>query len=712
MSSLQGSRRVALHVEGAPVGKESKNIRGGYLGRGYNVLNGRVKIPLFEKLEANYVKGIPREKEKISHFSSYEEYEHEIARKSGISRYEEGMFTLFNATVDKPPLMTTVEKSPEYHHLLFELERESYGLNIPEPTQLSDWIKEDPDVSFIMTQPFNKETRHRFYSLFEKYGTHWVRGVTFGSKAELRWSFQEKEGQDAFASISHTHSLKRLFVQTTKSWKEGKFQINENPKLPKQCFQQQVLTSNFHLDKSAKPKQIAFRLEEISQLFPIEVAMELEIAIRTYLVEMQPLRDVSRIKEGSFVSIFSIDTGKFLQVDASGRLILPPEEKMYSPRGFHSAQKFEVKRKGNRVGLKSLMYGKKFLSKAMTRSYFHFHRLQFMGPHESFVVSGDYLFVCGNLHSPTVLHLEDGQVHHVGKKRSRLCLLAVDPRESPNDVLSPIEEEPIYQEDVEMDIHVRSEEVPRKGGSEKGPMAALRKDFHKSNSTSSLYIQDTITLPNINELTRRMAHHLHAQIVAGHKVIEPKMIDIFSEVRHPLTHHAVVDRPPSVETTFHFLNTIFKVEKLSPEPGIMCLVYMKRVMEKTRMTLHASNWRRLVVSTLILASKVWEDLAVWNVDFVELFPRITVKDLNKLERYILECMEFNVTIKASEYVKTFFSLGVYGNIERSADGKPMNEEALKKLEVRTAASEKEYFKFHKSASHANLVRLYPRGILS
>lgn len=38
--------------------------------------------------------------------------------------------------------------------------------------------------------------------------------------------------------------------------------------------------------------------------------------------------------------------------------------------------KFEVKRKGHRVGLKSLLYSHKLLSRAMTKSVFHFHRLQ------------------------------------------------------------------------------------------------------------------------------------------------------------------------------------------------------------------------------------------------------------------------------------------------------------------------------------------------
>lgn len=41
------------------------------------------------------------------------------------------------------------------------------------------------------------------------------------------------------------------------------------------------------------------------------------------------------------------------------------------------------------------------------------------------------------------------------------------------------------------------------------------------------------------------------------------------------------------------------------------------------------------IACIILASKVWEDAAVWNADFLRLFPRITVSYLNKIETLLL-----------------------------------------------------------------------------
>lgn len=143
------------------------------------------------------------------------------------------------------------------------------------------------------------------------------------------------------------------------------------------------------------------------------------------------------------------------------------------------------------------------------------------------------------------------------------------------------------------------------------------------------------------------------------------------------------------------------------------------------MTLHASNWRRIVLSALILASKVWEDQvlslslslplyrtnifcglmmtspslqAVWNVDFLSIFPNITVSDLNKLEKHVLHMLQFNVTLKvprpphvrlppvtspqASWYTKYYFELREISDLgDQEWPLKPLDKASAKLLEV-------------------------------
>ena len=62
---------------------------------------------------------------------------------------------------------------------------------------------------------------------------------------------------------------------------------------------------------------------------------------------------------------------------------------------------------------------------------------------------------------------------------------------------------------------------------------------------------------------------------------------------------------PDVDSIYKFLAMIFKAERLDAECGIMCLAYIERMITLTGLTLDPVNWRRIVLSALILASKVF-----------------------------------------------------------------------------------------------------------
>lgn len=120
----------------------------------------------------------------------------------------------------------------------------------------------------------------------------------------------------------------------------------------------------------------------------------------------------------------------------------------------------------------------------------------------------------------------------------------------------------------------------------------------------------------------------------------------------------------------------------------MTLAYIERIIQMTGLTLDASNWKRVVLSTLILASKVWEDLAVWNVDFCSVFPHVTAKDLAELEKVLLRLLQFNVTLKSSDYTKYYFELrGFAERDSRNFPLKPLDKAAAQKLESRSASEE-------------------------
>lgn len=220
---------------------------------------------------------------------------------------------------------------------------------------------------------------------------------------------------------------------------------------------------------------------------------------------------------------------------------------------------------------------------------------------------------------------------------------------------------------------------------------------YKSNSTSSLYIKDTLSMPDMDELLRCISIAILYHIEAGHASTNTYFVEIFSEEKHPLTKGALdLKSIPNWKRIYKFLSAIFRAERLSSECAILCLAYIERIIGLSGITIHASNWRRVVLAALILASKVWEDQAVWNVDFLSVFPCVTVQDLAQLEKTVLNLLKFNVSLKASLYAKYYFELKGLAEQDgnRSFSLEPLNKEDAEKLEKRSedheAAAKKEF----------------------
>jgi len=205
----------------------------------------------------------------------------------------------------------------------------------------------------------------------------------------------------------------------------------------------------------------------------------------------------------------------------------------------------------------------------------------------------------------------------------------------------------------------------------------------KNNSTSTLFIKDTLNSPNVDEILRCMAVALLYHIKNGLSASDDKLARVFSERYHPLTKEYVdCINLPDVSTIYRFIKLIFKVQKLPPECAVLCLAYIERILAGNKIVLHPENWRRIVFGSIIIATKVWEDESVWNVDFLDLFPLLTLNDLNNTENKFLELLQFNVLVHGSEYAKYYFELRALSQLD-SFPLEPLNKDLQHKLELRS-----------------------------
>ncbi|KAJ3218874.1 hypothetical protein HDU67_003829, partial [Dinochytrium kinnereticum] len=188
--------------------------------------------------------------------------------------------------------------------------------------------------------------------------------------------------------------------------------------------------------------------------------------------------------------------------------------------------------------------------------------------------------------------------------------------------------------------NAQSATVTRIEGSRKGDrlggsieFESLRPNLPKYNSCSTLFIDSTMSHADLNQTLKCVSIALVNSIRRNIEKSEFHSSDIFSEQLHPLS----------------------------------------RMLTNTQVTLHTSNWARIVLGGLLLASKVWDDHAVWNIDFCQIFPDVDVADMNELERWYMSAIQYNVSVKASLYARYYFELRDLADAQlKSKNCKPLS----------------------------------------
>lgn len=118
---------------------------------------------------------------------------------------------------------------------------------------------------------------------------------------------------------------------------------------------------------------------------------------------------------------------------------------------------------------------------------------------------------------------------------------------------------------------------------------------------------------------------------------------------------------PSLKAITDFYRSIFLRSQMEIECIIISLIYVERLIKKSKGELRprSDNWRSILFSCMVLASKVWDDLSMWNCDFSKIGPSgmtFSLQRTNELEVALLSALEYRVKVRASEYAKYYFLL--------------------------------------------------------
>uniref|UniRef100_A0AAQ5XEL8 Cyclin N-terminal domain-containing protein n=1 Tax=Amphiprion ocellaris TaxID=80972 RepID=A0AAQ5XEL8_AMPOC len=252
----------------------------------------------------------------------------------------------------------------------------------------------------------------------------------------------------------------------------------------------------------------------------------------------------------------------------------------------------------------------------------------------------------------------------------------------------------------------------------------------KYSSCSTIFLDDsTVSQPNLKYTIKCVAlaiyYHIKNRDVDGRM-----LLDIFDEKLHPLSFHLAVY--VSIFENNHIKwaafpsclippiliwcsLTLFSAAQLTAECAIVTLVYLERLLTYAEIDICPANWKRIVLGAILLASKVWDDQAVWNVDYCQILKDITVEDMNELERQFLELLQFNINVPSSVYAKYYFDLRSLAEANNlSFPLEPLSRDKAQKLEAISRLCDDKYKDLKKlakkrsvSADNLTVVRWCP-----
>ncbi|XP_040043298.2 cyclin-Y-like protein 1 isoform X4 [Gasterosteus aculeatus] len=215
----------------------------------------------------------------------------------------------------------------------------------------------------------------------------------------------------------------------------------------------------------------------------------------------------------------------------------------------------------------------------------------------------------------------------------------------------------------------------------------------KFSSCSTIFLDDsTVSQPNLKSTIKCVTLAIYYHIKNRDS---NRSVDIFDEKKHPLSREKVPDDysvvDPEHKLIYRFIRTLFSSAQLTAECAIVTLVYLERLLTYAEMDICPCNWKRIVLGAILLASKVWDDQAVWNVDYCQILKEMTVEDMNEMERHFLELLQFNINVPGSVYAKYYFDLrSLADDNNLSFPLEPLSNKRAQKLEAISRLCEDKY----------------------
>jgi len=204
--------------------------------------------------------------------------------------------------------------------------------------------------------------------------------------------------------------------------------------------------------------------------------------------------------------------------------------------------------------------------------------------------------------------------------------------------------------------HFRSFREPSSDKSKSSSSSLSTVNRKRRNSTGTMYVKNTMSVQDNDATIMCVCAVIRAHIVhSTRKNLYPtKSFDIFLDNSRKQSNDIV----PTLKEIMDFFTLVFSKSQLESECIIIALIYCERLVKETegRLCFRSNNWRSIVFACLVMASKVWDDLSMWNVDFSQVCSSFDLQKVNAFELTLLDALGYVIRVPASEYAKYYFHL--------------------------------------------------------
>ena len=120
--------------------------------------------------------------------------------------------------------------------------------------------------------------------------------------------------------------------------------------------------------------------------------------------------------------------------------------------------------------------------------------------------------------------------------------------------------------------------------------------------------------------------------------------------------HKIPQGALTFEMLYDWIRRVFKDGLFDGHCVIVSLVYINRLTSWKKIPVTGDSWKPLVIGSLIVAQKWLDDVSLINSDFPLLYPELTARQINHLERSIYRLLEFKIDVSREVHAHYYFTL--------------------------------------------------------